>query len=144
MFSKARILRTFVTFKCKTCGQDFHRRLGDTKKATFCSRRCHALCHIAGKNKKGSDFVFMKKCECCCHTCGEGIHCNECCLGPNQRPNEWISVKDRLPEMGQEVLMFNGYGMHVAYHDKAEKEWRWNILRFYAVTHWMPLPEPPK
>lgn len=38
-------------------------------------------------------------------------------------PSGWISVKDRLPETRDNVLTYTK-------HDK--------------VTHWMPLPEPPK
>ena len=60
--------------------------------------------------------------------------------------SEWISVNDRLPKEGEfvlcacraniyEVLRFygNGWG-HDPMHDY--------MLGF--VTHWMPLPEPPK
>ena len=68
---------------------------------------------------------------------------------------EWISVKDALPENEREVLARYGFtsgdgdpGMHFT-----------GVLQYYAfdpqphfqhegtglrVTHWMPLPEPPK
>lgn len=67
---------------------------------------------------------------------------------------DWISVKDRLPEDDATYLVYgrNGYGIVFAvYYSDGEwltwDEWNtWddltNITRF--VTHWMPLPEPPK
>lgn len=50
--------------------------------------------------------------------------------------SEWISVKDRLPEKYERVLIFdNKDGMLVGcFLDKPWKE----------ATHWMPLPTPPK
>ena len=42
---------------------------------------------------------------------------------------EWISVKDKMPEDGKEVLFSDGISM-IAYAQD--------------VTHWMPLPEPPE
>lgn len=61
---------------------------------------------------------------------------------------KWISVEDRLPEEGISVLYYFGcVGVHKG---KYKKNGRSNI--FYGnsgfltddVTHWMPLPEPPK
>lgn len=59
----------------------------------------------------------------------------------------WISVKDRLPEQGQEVLLwevgtpydetYKHYSM-VVYDPELWQPW----LKF--VTHWRPLPEPPE
>ena len=78
---------------------------------------------------------------------------------------EWISVEDRLPNADERVLVF-GVGIYdgfigdtvIAITDitdinplfpslKIEKEWRspWQyFLTDYKITHWMPLPEPPK
>jgi hypothetical protein len=58
---------------------------------------------------------------------------------------EWISVEDRLPEERQNVLVHYVDGwMPIAfllggkwYQSGGETSW-------VSVTHWMPLPEPPK
>ena len=51
---------------------------------------------------------------------------------------EWISVKDRLPDVGKFVLIYNEInGVRLDYHDGA-------TFGYYDVTHWMPLPNPPK
>lgn len=76
----------------------------------------------------------------------------------------WISVKDRLPEYEQDVLLIaHGWKGQCLYigrlqHMKAETSWLtgitsqesdwciagWSYLRAPYVTHWMPLPELPK
>jgi hypothetical protein len=70
----------------------------------------------------------------------------------------WISVKDRLPESGTVCLTYSPKGrMRVAKaflpstlpnssYDPMECWWYLSGCggRFVAVTHWMPLPEPPK
>ena len=62
---------------------------------------------------------------------------------------EWISVRDRLPEKGEEVLVFdtrenwNGFAW-------LRPDETWAALGFDfpldlgEVTHWMPIPQPPK
>lgn len=71
--------------------------------------------------------------------------------------NEWISVKDRLPEDEDEIVLVIASGkpkhnitLNRAYelaNYSPEEGW---ILTEYpewecaTVTHWMPLPEPPK
>lgn len=55
--------------------------------------------------------------------------------------NEWISVKDRLPEPWVEVLVYRGADWPVV---SCEVDTNRNWLHFFNITHWMPLPEPPK
>ena len=61
---------------------------------------------------------------------------------------EWISVKERLPEESGEYLAYCGEydGICVLYYEnlKTKSKWRTN---WKEVTHWMPLadaPQPPK
>lgn len=85
--------------------------------------------------------------------------------------SEWISVKEHLPQYGQTVLFrfterrldFNArdvlphapYGMAVREYrddDYSENDWKigadlyayWASIKLLKITHWMPLPEPPK
>lgn len=77
---------------------------------------------------------------------------------------EWIPVTERLPERDKEVLLIvHGWEDRLYYtgclhRQEAERSWLtgieskasdWKIwgfsyLREPIVTHWMPLPEPPK
>ena len=57
------------------------------------------------------------------------------------RKQEWISVDDRLPPKNEMVLIFCG--------GARELDWicstgLWYDHDYTLVTHWMPLPEPPK
>lgn len=63
---------------------------------------------------------------------------------------EWISVKDRLPENG-EVIAFAETGCEYLIGVLDESEYVGDGVCCYGdgvmmmcVTHWMPLPEPPK
>jgi hypothetical protein len=54
----------------------------------------------------------------------------------------WIPVTERVPEQGQEVIVFSGGVLKprvFAYHF-----WCKDYTSFAHITHWMPLPEPPK
>lgn len=56
---------------------------------------------------------------------------------------KWISVKDRLPMGMQNVLMFiDCRGVMIGYYSPIDKLWSYE--GWLPVTHWMPLPEPPK
>lgn len=70
-----------------------------------------------------------------------------------QRKTEWISVKDRLPDGQEEVLVYMpmyGSTMQVKFLtdvDPERKTWfcaHWTTNNFDEITHWMPLPQPPK
>ncbi len=62
---------------------------------------------------------------------------------------EWISVKDRLPNEGQEVLCYGGGNLMNVYIYLDDDCWEdeygyWETAESEGITHWMPLPEPPK
>ena len=62
---------------------------------------------------------------------------------------EWISVKDRLPEHGEICLVYSTYEQtDIRQFDSVEMMWvgenLYNDFRMSQVTHWMPTPEPPK
>ncbi len=77
---------------------------------------------------------------------GEGL-CDACAMGfydKGYRKQHWISVKDRLPETRKRVLVFIKKPANYTSIDTdrmVDDKWvRWGRY----VTHWMPLPEPPK
>lgn len=55
-----------------------------------------------------------------------------------QEERRWIPVTERLPDVGIEVLIYSeDDGVCVDYYVG-------DSFGYYDVTHWMPLPEPPK
>ena len=55
-----------------------------------------------------------------------------------QEERRWIPVTERLPDIGIEVLVYSeDDGICVDYYGG-------DSFGYYDVTHWMPLPEPPK
>ena len=55
---------------------------------------------------------------------------------------QWIAVKDKMPQTGESVLVYgkNGISLVGAYW-----KWGWTTTGYCnVITHWMPLPEPPK
>lgn len=65
-----------------------------------------------------------------------------------QSEGEWISVEERLPESLQRVLAINTEGdMFTAVYISfvtGKNAWSTSYSCLGVVTHWMPLPEPPK
>ena len=62
---------------------------------------------------------------------------------------EWISVYDRLPEeSGMYIVTANdGHAQRVSFVQWQKKNRMWNLTAarsYWRVTHWMPLPQPPK
>jgi len=56
---------------------------------------------------------------------------------------EWIKLSDRLPEKGKEILVFSR-GIYMATTWNGETFYERNENRVGDITHWMPLPKPPK
>lgn len=55
---------------------------------------------------------------------------------------KWIPVAERLPAQGQEVIVYTGNILSPVV--MAYKFWDKDFDTWLHVTHWMPLPEPPK
>ena len=81
----------------------------------------------------------------------------DCLLANGVTVQEWISVKDRLPDacgfpcllcgknsFGQ-IRVFEGF---TGYMERGQFEWHSNQkdidIDVWTITRWMPLPEPPK
>lgn len=60
-------------------------------------------------------------------------------------PNEWVSVEERLPAPTENlVLVYDCTGVNMAWYSYA-MGWKYRTgLPGVEITHWMPLPEPPK
>lgn len=54
---------------------------------------------------------------------------------------EWIPVTERLPEDGVQVLACTKHGKAFSAHCERG---RFRVSGSVTVTHWMPLPQPPK
>lgn len=63
----------------------------------------------------------------------------------------WHRVEEPPKEYGNYIAVVNGEVMEVTYSDMRD-DWKWSTcdaegfvwIRSEFVTHWMPLPEPPK
>lgn len=89
------------------------------------------------------------ECPYCGDTCPTSEHPEECKYAEEKPKPEWISVKDRLPEAGkilvtdgETVTISNGAWLYRSLEGKTRVPA--NYGAGLTVTHWMPLPEPPK
>lgn len=55
---------------------------------------------------------------------------------------KWIPVTERLPEQGQEVIVYSGGVLKPTVF--AYQFWNKNYDSWARITHWMPLPEAAK
>lgn len=71
--------------------------------------------------------------------------CDTCDL-KEQGVGSWISVKDRLPEEGVQVLVWEKHGSAYAAYVNKQVSGVWQIgdTNGAIITHWQPLPEPPE
>lgn len=56
---------------------------------------------------------------------------------------QWIPVKDRLPEDEKPVLVVTKYRRQFVSRYNHRFSGRWQCATNVPITHWMPLPEPP-
>jgi hypothetical protein len=57
--------------------------------------------------------------------------------------DRWICASDRLPEEGVEVLVWTGWVMTAMWNGAQWREYG-DANPVFMVTHWQPLPTPPK
>lgn len=66
----------------------------------------------------------------------------------DEASNSWISVQDKLPPLGQPVIVYREYAWGEAKVEQGCRDlggwWRVYGTRTKRITHWMPLPQPPK
>ena len=69
--------------------------------------------------------------------------------------NEWISVKDRLPETNYRTMVIvcvDGNKSAARWFERTmisgklveRFKYPWDVITCENITHWMPLPQPPK
>ena len=66
-----------------------------------------------------------------------------------ERVPQWISVNDRLPEPWEQVLIYSRHdfcesAFYIGVPGKWRSTWNHEMLDADSVTHWMPIPQPPK
>ena len=71
---------------------------------------------------------------------------------PDTNVGRWIPVSERLPEQTKKCLVWCEVEHHadvikfmdMVYYNTSEKVWVMDGCKVNGVTHWMPLPEPPR
>jgi hypothetical protein len=58
------------------------------------------------------------------------------------RKQEWISVEERLPKDSERVLVYGEKG--ICFATRYKRDWLTPMRYNGEITHWMPLPAPPK
>ena len=56
----------------------------------------------------------------------------------------WIPVTERLPETGKRIIVCRGDKVEQGVYLGVNGWWKVYGANTKAVTHWMPMPEPPK
>lgn len=88
-----------------------------------------------------------------CNTCKTPIgHCDRCgldrladhLLANGVTIQKWIPVTERLPETGKRIIVCRGDKVEQGIYLGVNGWWKVYGANTKAVTHWMPLPEPPK
>lgn len=59
---------------------------------------------------------------------------------------DWISVENRMPRAGEEVMIWDGLYIRLGHRTLRDAQYEWMDDEFYpvkSVTHWMKIPDPP-
>lgn len=114
--------------------------MDELKRCPFCGGKSQVT-----ENYLNDDFVSIDGFIAFCTKCGNSTdtHClkKDAIKYWNRRADGWIPCSEMLPESG--VLVFTHYkgkaGIFGNRYYKDTKSWIYG-----DVTHWMPLPQPPK
>ena len=95
---------------------------------------------------------FESDCETCQFKGHDCVSCRTKCAISALQAWEWVSVDDRLPEPGTNILVANAKtgSQYVSHRDliwfspERKAYVPTSYFREFEFTHWMPLPEPPK
>lgn len=107
--------------------------MADREKLLDLLQECDVIC----KNTKCCECEYNQKSVCKAQLKADHLIANGVAV------QEWIPATERLPEENTYVLMCASTGsiMKGSY----DHQWNhWNCFRTITITHWMPLPEPPK
>ncbi len=94
---------------------------------------CDHLCRFPGEIERKEDLEEV------CAGCQMDKYTNDI-LNTYNRQGEWIPVAERLPEIGERVLITTREGEVDVDFLETSGEWFWGI-EGYSVIAWMPLPE---
>lgn len=93
---------------------------------------------------------LIKRCDMADKNCSEAVHLGamwkEAAL---ERMPRWIPVTETMPPLGDRILITDGMGVWEGFLSSSSGFMRnaaFSIKDVYntEITHWMPLPEPPK
>lgn len=82
---------------------------------------------------------YVENVFCIAHLCGDAL---AYITKLESRVPKWISVNDRLPENYEPVIIFRDDCCDACFGWLIDG--LWSVPKGVAVTHWMPIPEPPK
>jgi hypothetical protein len=88
--------------------------------------------------------------DCSVYAKADFLIANGVTLDNQVASSKWISVKDRLPKNRQDVLVVaflrDCWNVCLGWYAPNGKVWHVGFLEetCYPVSHWMPLPQPPK
>ena len=125
--------------------------MDDIDKKALIDEGCNLLNEAIAKIRKAQK--LFKKCgiEFCDNV--DALAIADHLINNGVTVQDWVSVDDRLPEYSNDgfadaVLVTDGFVQHMAYF--VGGEWRFaesgeiKEPMWYRITHWMPLPQPPK
>ena len=75
------------------------------------------------------------------------MYSNDAAKAIAEKVPKWIPVTERLPNAGERVLCYCRANIYEVMKMRTDGDWVYDTNHIYMhsfVTHWMPLPEPPK